>query len=119
MNDSKKLGFCGENYVAKFLENKGFKILEQNFRTRFGEIDIIAQKEDVVAFIEVKTRKNLYFQIASVVTHSKQKKIIATAKRYIVENNIYDKICRFDVATIIYNETKMEIEYIPNAFQES
>jgi len=118
MEDTKKLGFDGEAFVASWLQKSGFILLEKNFRTKFGEIDLICQKEDLLVFVEVKTRRSTYFQIASVVNLSKQKKIIHIAKYYIYQNQIQDKICRFDVASILFKDSKYEIEYFEDAFQE-
>ena len=114
-----ELGSLGENIVAEYLKKNGFTILTQNYRTRCGEVDIIAQKGDTVAFVEVKTRKKVYFPTSSVVTFGKQKKIIKAAKSFILKHNIIDKVLRFDVATvetINTQELDYNIEYIPNAF---
>lgn len=118
MLKTKQLGNHGEQIVANFLKNKNFKIISQNYKTKFGEIDLIAQKDEILAFVEVKTRKNVYFPISNVVTRTKQKKIINTAKYFIVQKNIFDKVCRFDVATVISDKNYFDIEYIENAFQE-
>lgn len=112
------LGNTGEKVVAYFLQNKNFKILAQNYRTKFGEVDLIAQKDELIIFVEVKTRKKEYFPIATVVTQSKQIKIGKTAKLFILQNNIdiSEKICRFDVATVVLDAQDCNIEYIENAF---
>jgi putative endonuclease len=111
------LGLQGETFVANFLKNRGFLILATNFKSRFGEIDIIAQKGEVVAFVEVKSRKTYYFPISQAVTYGKQKKIIKTAKYYILTHNITNKACQFDVATVLYNNHDTpQIDYIENAF---
>jgi len=123
--ENKKLGFTGENIVAQFLEKNGYKIVAKNFSSKFGEIDIIAEKYEFLVFVEVKTRKICYFPISSVVTPSKQKKIIKTAKYFLMKKNIniFDKVCRFDVATLLYGSGRHEhdhfqIDYIENAFWE-
>ena len=117
MKPTKKLGNHGEEIAAAWLEQRHFTILAKNYYSRFGEIDIIAQKDDLIVFVEVKTRKTKYFSIATVVNKSKQRKIAKTAKRFILEKNLYDKILRFDIATILYQDWSHELEYIPNAFQ--
>jgi len=111
------LGFAGENAVARFLEDRGFRILEKNYECRFGEIDIIALKGDIIAFVEVKTRRTCYFPISIAVTPSKQRKIVLTAKLFFAKQNIYDKVGRFDVATVLWeSDEKYKIDYIENAF---
>lgn len=115
---NKQLGDKGEVVIQEFLKKQKFKIVAKNYRSKWGEIDIIAQKKDVISFIEVKTRKNSYFPISQVVNYSKQQKIIKTAKMYILRHNIYDKLCRFDVATVLLENNYYNIDYIENAFQE-
>ena len=117
--ENKQLGDAGELAVQEFLKKQNFKIIAKNYKSRWGEIDIIAQKKDVISFIEVKTRKNAYFPISQVVNYSKQRKIIKTAKMYILRHNIYNKVCRFDVATVLLNNNYYDIDYIENAFQET
>lgn len=119
MNKNKLLGIVGENCVAEYLKNNGFKILVQNYRTRFGEIDLIAQKDEYLIFVEVKTRRVSYFPISTVVNQSKQKKIIKTAKHFLLKNGINERVCRFDVATVIYGSNKQCVDYIENAFYGS
>ena len=86
--ETKHLGNNGEDIVASWLENHGATILARNFQTRVGEIDIIATKGDVIAFVEVKTRSTEYFPIAQTVHFGKQQKIIKTAKMFIMANKI-------------------------------
>lgn len=113
------LGKLGENIIADYLVKNGFKVLSKNFTTRFGEIDLIAQRDLTIAFIEVKTRKTAYFPISTVVTYPKQKKIIKTAKCFIKKFNIVDKVLRFDVATVEIIDQDIlayDVNYIQNAF---
>jgi len=111
-----QLGKIGESLTVKWLEQHNFSILAQNYWTKVGEIDIIAAKDDVVAFVEVKTRKMKYFPIVLTVTSSKQKKIIKTAQHFILQNSIINKILRFDIATISFHNNEPALSYIPNAF---
>lgn len=114
--EKKQLGNTGERLIQDFLKKEKFKILENNYKSKWGEIDIIAQKGNTISFIEVKTRRNKYFPISLVVNYSKQQKIIKTAKMYIQKHNIYNKICRFDIATILLKNKICKIDYIKNAF---
>jgi len=114
-----QLGTQGEQLVGTFLEKKGYAILNKNYASRWGEVDIIAKQGDVICFIEVKTRKQSYFPIASVVNKGKQHKIIRTAKHFILNQQLRDYIFRFDVATVLLNDSKNpSINYIANAFTE-
>ena len=116
MNPTKQLGNAGEELVAQWLEKNGIRVLAKNYQTRWGEIDLIAAKGEVVAFIEVKTRKTEYFPTSMVITRSKQLKLIKTAKHFVLQHNIIDRVLRFDIATITKTETSYKINYIPNAF---
>ena len=90
-------GKAGEHAASKYLKKNGYKILERNFRKTYGEIDIIAQKGENIAFVEVKTRKSSsYGTPAEFVTVSKQKKIIKTAYTYIQEHQL-DAEFTFDI----------------------
>ena len=116
ITSTKTTGNRGELAVAKKLHHDGFTILHQNYQIRQGEIDIIAQKDDLIIFVEVKTRKHQYFPLSQVITPSKQRKIINTAKWFIAQNKIVSALLRFDVALVTESKTPI-INYIANAFQ--
>ncbi len=80
----KEVGAIGENLAADFLKKRGYKILQRNFRCREGEIDIIAQKDECLVFVEVRTKKNTAFGTPEEsVTLSKREKLIALAETYL------------------------------------
>jgi len=114
MDKRKVLGALGEDLVAKNLEQQGFTIQHRNYRRRYGEVDIIADKDDVLVFVEVKCRKHAYFDVSQLVPWSKQKKIIMVAKDYIARYDHAEKVCRFDVA-LVEGE---KLTYLENAFCE-
>lgn len=118
MHSRSKLGYHAEKKVAYYLQQHGFTIVAQNYRLQGGEIDIIAMTKEIVAFVEVKMRQEDYFDLGSVITFSKQRKIIATAKNYIARNEQYDKSYRFDVALLQGTQDNLELTYIANAFNE-
>ncbi len=110
------VGIAGEQLVADYLQQKGFTILERNYYKRFGEIDIIAKKDSVLAFVEVKTRRQSKFPLCQVVTRAKQSKMVLVAKEYMAKHNYNSVDCRFDVALVVGQP--FELEYIGNAFVE-
>ena len=112
------MGIDGEEQVVRYLMNRGFTILARNYAKFYGEIDIIALKADVIAFVEVKTRSYHYLNPAEIITPSKQKKIIMTAHAFIASNNYEDKTYRFDVAFVTLIDETMSVEYIENAFNQ-
>lgn len=120
IKSKRDIGYAGETAVCKFLRKNGYEILKKNYTVRGGEIDIIAKKNDCVAFVEVKTRKLDAFQSGEeAVTKSKQKRIIKTAKRYF---SLLDEPCngRFDVAVVeMSGEEIKKIKYYVSAFDAS
>lgn len=114
-----QLGFDGETFVATYLQQQGFTILERNYRKRYGEIDLIANKGNLLVFVEVKMRRYRYFHLSQAITPTKQRKIIKTAKAYISKHQINDTIYRFDVALIELHNNSHQLTYIPNAFTDT
>ena len=116
---AKELGKFGENVAALYMEKKGYKILKRNFCVRGGEIDIIAQRGNILVFCEVKTRqgKTLY-TAQEAVTYSKQQKIKSSALIYLQENpKMQNYIVRFDVAEVYNPENNPTVNIIENAFE--
>ena len=114
--NKRKLGTIGEKIAILELEKKGYTIIEKNYLTLYGEIDIICTKGNMIIFVEVKLRKTLQKGYPrEAVTFSKQKKIINTANYYISQNEIYNSDFRFDVFEILILNT-MSINHIENAF---
>ena len=116
---SKNIGDMGEKKAVKFLKKKGYKILETNFKTNFGEIDIIAKKDEYICFVEVKTRSTDDFgEPREAVDFYKQKKITSVAQYYITKQKD-DVLCRFDVIEVKYKKENLkitEINHIEDAF---
>lgn len=116
----KQLGNLGERITISYLEQQGFTILACNYQQFFGEIDIVAQKKSLIAFVEVKTRKNNTISMHELVAPSKQQKIIKTARHFISQQqSTQDAVYRFDVALVHAQDTAQTITYIPNAFCSS
>lgn len=116
---SKNIGDMGEKKAVKFLKKKGYSILETNFKTKFGEIDIIAKKDDCICFVEVKTRSSENFgEPREAVNFYKQQKISSVAKFYLMKQK-EDMMCRFDVIEVKYDKDDkkfIEINHIEDAF---
>lgn len=110
-------GKAGEEYVCRLLKRRGYRILVQNYRCRFGEIDIIAEKRPYIVFVEVKTReKGSLASPWEAVTPEKQRKIIRTAEWYLSSHPIQLQP-RFDVAAVETENGRMTgTEFLENAF---
>jgi len=116
--EKRLIGKLGEKLVCKWYTDRKYKLLSVNYRTRFGEIDIIAQIKNTVVFIEVKTRKDSNFaQAKEFVTYSKQQRIKSAAAAYLSQNNLDDMYVRFDVAEVYSADTNPVINIIENAFE--
>lgn len=115
---SKISGRKGEALATIFLRLKGYKILNRNYHSRFGEIDIIAQKRKTVVFVEVKSRgRNSIASPSEWVDIYKQKRLIKTAQTYIVYKKIDDVDTRFDVIEVLKDGVRLKINHIINAFE--
>ena len=118
-DNRKKTGNAGENQAAEYLLNNGYQLVERNFRTNQGEIDIIVEKENSIVFVEVKTlpKGNLEF-LSHVLDSRKQKRIIKTAKRFLAINRQYsNSYIRFDVI-VLDMPGLPQVYHIENAFAE-
>jgi putative endonuclease len=111
----KNKGFKYEKIAKKYLLDNNYKILEENFISKFGEIDIIAAKDGKLHFIEVKGRKNItHGYPREAVNFSKQKKLRSAAKYYFMLKGKDDYFCQFDIIEIIFEDR--ELNHIENAF---
>ncbi len=115
------VGRAGERAACRYLKQKGYRILARNYSRSFGkiigEIDIVAQKGDIVSFVEVKTRKTEAFGLpCEAVTKEKQRKIIRTAYNYIEEYHL-DSSYSFDIIEVLHDGHKIKtLRHIPHAF---
>ena len=110
------LGNKGENIAVRYLAGEGLVVLECNWRSGRKEIDIIAKEQDVLVFIEVKSRRNEnYGDARDAVTPRKMRNIISAADAYIKKHKI-DNAVRFDIVTIVGNGDSHKIEHIRDAF---
>ena len=115
MPNNKIIGDMGEILAQKYLKNKGYKILDTNYKNHIGEIDIVCydKSNKTYIFVEVKNRKDIkYGYPREAVGNHKQNKIRAVAESYMVSHGIYDEKIRFDVVEIIDSN----ITHIENAF---
>lgn len=111
------LGHKGEDMAAEYLQQNGYCILDRNWTNRGRkELDIVATKDDVVVFVEVKTRKvGSVTTPISAVNNAKQHRIVLAADSYLKAHHI-DFRCRFDIIGIIYDDESSRIEHYENAF---
>ncbi|MGB5156781.1 YraN family protein [Desulfobacterium sp. N47] len=107
----------GESLAVLYLKKHGYKIIEQNYRTKLGEIDIIAKEKNTLVFVEVKSRNTGHFGSPKyAITPKKMRKISMVALYFLKETKQSGVKARFDVVSISPGEKEPEIEIIKNAF---
>ena len=111
--NKRRFGTIGEKIAQNYLKNREYEILETNFYTKKGEIDIVSKKDNCIIFVEVKTRNNLEYGTPGMsVNFTKKKHIKNAAKIYIYVNKLYGYNIRFDVIEVIIKNGKCKINHI-------
>ena len=110
--EKRRIGFFGEGKAARFLKKGGYKILHRNYKCPFGEIDLIAQKDDVICFVEVKTRSGDAFGAPNEAVNKKRQQRYKNSARYYFSGREMNFTVRFDIVEV----TKEGINHIENAF---
>ena len=119
--DRQEVGKLGEKAAQKFVKKRGYKIRETGFRCRHGEIDIIAQQNDCLVFVEVRTKSNLDFGTPEEsITHAKKEKLIASALTYATTHQDIPPLWRIDFVAVELDEKgkAKRIELIENAIEQ-
>ena len=110
-------GKLGEDVACTELEKRGYLVLARRYRTRAGELDIVARDGDCLVFIEVKARRDVAFGGAgAAVTTWKQRRIVRMAGDYLARHGLLEAPCRFDVVAIDFDEGRPRIEVYTHAF---
>ena len=118
VNERKKLGNRGEKIAAKLLRKQGYRIIEKNYHSRLGEIDIVAKEDESIVFVEVKTRCSTDFGLPEeALSYDKRRRLSKLALGYLAHRRIKDTNCRFDVVSILMDNNRANhIKLIKNAF---
>ncbi len=116
MADFHDTGKTGEMISVAYLKDQGYRIRETNWQSNHQEIDIIAEKDDVLAIVEVKTRRSKKFgDPETFVTRQKQKMLVKAANHYIALSGI-DKNVRFDIVSVLLQDDRHQLHHIKDAF---
>ncbi len=116
MGKHNEFGREGEQFAVDFLRQTGYLIIQRNYRYLKAEIDIIAQKEGILAVVEVKSRNSYFLEdIADTVNAKKIKLVVMAADHYVIQNNL-DVEVRFDLVILLKQYGKFTVEHIENAF---
>lgn len=101
-----EIGHLGEVIAKRYLQNKGYRIVEENYRTKYAEIDLIARDKGVLVFVEVRTRKDERFgSPEDSINRSKIRKLIRNAEAYVARKR-YAKAYRIDAICIVFNKNE-------------
>ena len=114
--DKKELGRKGEALARRHYEEHGYHVLAMNYRTRLGEVDVIAQRGSLYVFCEVKARSVGPYAQRDAVTPAKQRRLMRAAQHYVVTQLGREVEMRFDVAEVIWQEGNFLFRCIENAF---
>ena len=110
-------GAWGEDLALRYLTRRGYILVERNYRTRYGEIDLILRKDDTLVFVEVKLRRTTGFgDPLEAVTSRKQRTIRSLAVQYLSDRSPNFDTLRFDVIGILAHGNKVRIRHVKNAF---
>jgi len=111
-----RIGKSGENKASQYLTERGITLEERNYRSPYGEIDIIGKKGDQLIFFEVKTRTSKKFgEPEESVNNRKKEALINTALHYLQQHDLLDIQWRIDVISILKNNEKILIDWFENA----
>ncbi len=111
------LGKCGEDAACELYDRLGFEVVERNHRCSLGEIDVIARRERLLVFCEVKTRRTDRWGEPSEAVHPrKQARLRRLAGHWLAENAPGSVDVRFDVVSVIVRDGHTELEHLPDAF---
>ncbi len=112
-----ELGIRGEELACRELRRRGYSILARRYRTRHGEIDIVAMDDDVLVFVEVKARSDRRFGgPLAAITGLKQRKLTRMALDYLARSRTAGVPCRFDVVAVELGERRPRVEVVTDAF---
>jgi len=120
-HDKKNKSNIGEEVSCKFLQQKKYRIIQRNYHSMYGEIDIIAIHNNILIFIEVKLRSASLENAINSVSRNKQRKLILTAADFLSKNPVFEDMqTRFDVIALNpFNDSSYKIKHIENAFLSS
>ena len=113
----KSSGAWGEDLALHYLTTRGYELVERNYRTRYGEIDLILRKDDLLVFVEVKLRRSTRFgDPLEAVTIHKQTTLRSLAEQYLSDRDPDFDTLRFDVVGILIDKDKPRLHHVEDAF---
>lgn len=115
--DRRAYGNEGEAAAVAFLEAAGYRVLDRNWTCRYGELDIVAEKDSVLCFVEVRMRSHAAWGDPShSISFAKQRKVVKAALHYLFAHAQRERMLRFDVVTVLGRGLTARVEHLPGAF---
>lgn len=115
--DRRGNGEAGEEAAVAYLEAQGYAIRARNFGCRYGELDVVAEKGEVLAFVEVRMRSSaVWGDPAHTVSGAKQRRVVKAALHYLFRYGLQGRMVRFDVVSVVGRGERASVEHIPGAF---
>jgi putative endonuclease len=116
--EKRVFGDMAEQLTVEHLEREGYTIRDRNVLCRRGELDVVAEKDDVLAFVEVRMRSStVWGDPSATVTHSKQRKVVLAAHEYCQRHRLFARVIRFDVVSVVGKGKTGEVEHLVDAFE--
>jgi putative endonuclease len=117
-SERRRSGDEAEQLVVEQLEREGWLIRDRNITYRLGELDVVAEKGEVLAFVEVRMRAStVWGDPSATVSRAKQRKVVLAAMQYVQQRRLHNRIIRFDVASVVGRGPDGHVELIPHAFE--
>lgn len=117
MTERRERGDEAEQAAAELLESKGYRIRARNFLARGGELDLVAEKDQTLCFVEVRMRTSaVWGDPSQTITWAKQRKVVLAAMQFLAKTRQTDRQLRFDVISVVGRGAERRLEHIPNAF---
>jgi putative endonuclease len=118
MEQRKQFGDAAEQLVVEHLERGGWRVRDRNVRCRHGELDVVAEKGDVLAIVEVRMRSSaLWGEPSETVMVRKQRRVVKAALEYCQRHRLFERVIRFDVASVLGRGRHGAVDYLEDAFQ--
>ena len=118
MEQRRAFGDAAEQLVVEHLEREGYVVRDRNAACRLGEVDIVAEKDDVLCFVEVRMRSHgAQGDPALTVSHAKQRKVVRAAMYWLQRHRLFERMIRFDVASVVGRGREGNVEHIEDAFE--
>lgn len=118
METRRQIGDEAEQLVVEYLERKGFRVRDRNVVCRFGELDVVAEQGQTLAFVEVRMRStNVWGDPSESVVSKKQRRVVKAAAEYCQRWRLFERAIRFDVASVVGRGRCGAVEYLEGAFE--